>query len=79
MSTLTIVTKSTGLAKSASTVRDLAARLERARQVRNERLARADADYLEAVRRAAAEAVETPAANEPDAPPDAAPAVTATA
>jgi hypothetical protein len=49
-----VVPKSTGLAKSSTAVRDLAHRLERARQSRNEKVARADADYVEACRRAMA-------------------------
>jgi hypothetical protein len=47
-------TKSTGLAKTGESVRYLAQRLERARQSRNEKVARADAEYVEAVRRALA-------------------------
>jgi hypothetical protein len=52
------VLKSTGLAKTSQAVRHLATRLDKARQLRNERVARADADYVEAVRRALAD-VET--------------------
>ena len=59
MTTEMMIPKSTGLAKSGTGVRDLALRLERARQTRNERVARADAEYVEAVRRAVA-AVEEP-------------------
>jgi hypothetical protein len=55
MSTAMIVPKSTGLVKTGSTVRNLASRLEQARQTRNERVSRADAEYVEAVRRALAE------------------------
>jgi hypothetical protein len=47
-----VTTKSTGLAKTGEPVRQLASRLERARQSRNEKVARADAEYVEAVRRA---------------------------
>jgi hypothetical protein len=47
-----VIPKSSGLAKSSRVVRDLAHRLERARQSRNEKVARADAEYVEAVRRA---------------------------
>lgn len=54
MTTGLAVTRGSGLAKTAPAVRELAQRLERARQVRNEKLARADADYVEAVRRAMA-------------------------
>ena len=54
MSADMVTAKSTGLAKSGAPVRQLATRLERARQSRNERIARADADYVEAVRRAIA-------------------------
>jgi hypothetical protein len=45
-------TKSTGLTKTGEGVRFLASRLERARQSRNEKVARADAEYVDAVRRA---------------------------
>ena len=55
MTTAMSTAKSTGLAKTGEPVRHLAMRLERARQTRNERVARADADYVEAVRRALAE------------------------
>lgn len=44
--------KGSGLQKSSKPVRELATRLERARQSRNEKIMRADADYVEAVRRA---------------------------
>ena len=67
MTTAMSTAKSTGLAKTGDAVRHLASRLERARQSRNEKVARADADYVEAVRRALAaitdetdEPVETP-------------------
>ena len=59
MTTLTVTSKSTGLAKTTAPVRELANRLERARQARNEKIARADADYVEAVRRAIAAVSET--------------------
>jgi len=49
---LITTTKTTGLAKTGGLVRQLATRLERARQSRNEKVARADAEYVEAVRRA---------------------------
>ena len=52
MSTALVTAKGTGLAKTGSAVRQLASRLERARQSRNERVARADAEYVEACRRA---------------------------
>lgn len=59
--------KTTGLAKTAAPVRQLAMRLERARQAHNEKIARADADYVEAVRRAmsAVESETTPSAAAP--------------
>jgi hypothetical protein len=63
------VQKNTGLAKSSAAVRNLAARLEKARQTRNERVARADADYVEAVRRALADVEPVPATTV-DAPSD---------
>lgn len=49
---------SSGLAKSNAAVRILNRRLDKAWQVRNERVARADADYKEAVRRAVVDDVE---------------------
>lgn len=49
-----LTVKSTGLAKTDGAVRQLASRLERARQSRNEKVARADAEYVDAVRRALA-------------------------
>ena len=52
MTTTMTTTKSTGLMKTGEPVRQLASRLERARQSRNEKVARADAEYVEAVRRA---------------------------
>jgi hypothetical protein len=68
------ILKGSGLAKSAAPVRELAGRLERARQTRNERVARADADYVDAVRRAlaalegdAAEATPSASASAADA------------
>lgn len=54
MTTALDTVKSTGLTKTGGAVRQLATRLERARQARNEKVARADADYVEAVRRALA-------------------------
>ena len=54
MTTTLTTRKSTVLSKGDPAVRDLAFRLERARQTRNERIARADADYVDAVRRALA-------------------------
>jgi len=54
--TTAMVTKSTGLTKTGEGVRLLASRLERARQSRNEKVARADAEYVDAVRRALAAA-----------------------
>lgn len=49
-----VTAKSTGLTKTGGAVRQLATRLERARQSRNEKVARADAEYVDAVRRALA-------------------------
>lgn len=62
-----IVRNSTGLAKTNPAVQTLARRLEKARQMRDERVARADADYVETVRRALAdvEPVTTDTAIEP--------------
>jgi hypothetical protein len=47
-------TKGSGLTRTSPTVTTLAAHLERARQTRNERITRADTDYVESVRRAIA-------------------------
>jgi len=52
MSTALSTPKSTGLTKSGGVVLDLARRLERARQSRNEKIVKADAEYVDAVRRA---------------------------
>jgi len=52
MTTGLATTKSTGLTKTAEPVRQLASRLERARQSRNEKIVRADAEYVDAVKRA---------------------------
>lgn len=73
MTTALHTPKSTGLTKSGGLVLDLARRLERARQSRNEKIERADAEYVDAVRRAY-EAISTPAhaAVEADAEPTAA-------
>lgn len=74
MTTAAMVPKSTRLAKTDSGVRTLALKLERAIQTRNERVARADADYAQAVRRAVADL--DPDDNElkpTDATPDAVP------
>lgn len=62
---MTPTTKTTGLAKTGEAVRQLATRLERARQSRNEKVARADAEYVDAVRRALA-AVSTIHVDEPE-------------
>lgn len=51
---LVTYTKTTGLAKSGGVVRQLATRLEQARQSRNAKVARADSEYVDAVRRALA-------------------------
>jgi hypothetical protein len=56
-----VTVKSTGLTKTGEAVRHLATRLERARQSRNEKVSRADAEYVEAVRRALASVEDTPA------------------
>jgi hypothetical protein len=63
MTTTLVTTKSTGLSKTSKAVRELAGRLERARQSHNEKHARADAEYVDAVRRAyeSVAAVNTPA------------------
>jgi len=47
-----VITKSTGLAKSSPAVRAFAQKLDRALQTRNERIARADSDYVEACSKA---------------------------
>jgi hypothetical protein len=60
MTTALHTPKSTGLTKSGGLVLDLARRLERARQSRNEKIERADAEYVDAVRRAY-EAISAPA------------------
>jgi hypothetical protein len=53
MTTNAMVTaKSTGLAKTGGAVKQFASRLERARQSRNEKVARADAEFVDAVGRA---------------------------
>jgi hypothetical protein len=67
MTTTAMVTrKSTGLAQTGKGVRDLALRLERARQSRNERVARADADYVEQCRKAIADAEQEMHVDAPD-------------
>ena len=64
-----VTAKSTGLSKTGGEVRQLASRLERARQSRNEKVARADAEYVDAVRRALAAVSEmqtdAPSSGEP--------------
>ena len=50
-----ITTKTTGLAKSGSVTRTIATRINRAFEARNEKVARADAELLDAVKRAAAD------------------------
>jgi hypothetical protein len=61
--------KSSGLAKSDPRISDLARRLDRAAQSRDEKVKRADAEYVEAVGRAYESvrptATEAPAAEEP--------------
>lgn len=54
MTTTTAMTtaKNTGLAKTGGAVRQLATRLEHARQARNAKVERADNEYVDAVRRA---------------------------
>jgi len=52
MTTGMVTAKSTGLTKTGTAVRELATRLERARQSRNEKVERADAEYVDAVKRA---------------------------
>lgn len=70
--------KGSGLAKSDPAVRNLASRLERARQARNAKIAQADADYVESVRRALATIEPVNAnADDADAAADAAPDVAA--
>jgi hypothetical protein len=54
MTTAIETRKSSGLVKSSPIVRDLNRRIERAWQARNEKIARADADYADVVRRAVA-------------------------
>jgi hypothetical protein len=69
MTTTAMVTaKSTGLAKTTRAVRDLAQRLERARQSRNEKLARADTEYADACKRAIAAMEQS--ASEPEPEPE---------
>lgn len=63
MSTAMMLRKN-GLAKPNRTVTDLATRIQRATATRNERYARADADYFDAIKRAVAEA-EAPTNPEP--------------
>jgi hypothetical protein len=64
MTTAITTTKSTGLAKTGEGVRHLATRIERARQSRNEKVARADAEFVEAIRRAIAD-LQPPDEGEP--------------
>ncbi len=61
MSTAIVTAKSTGLATTGAGVKHLANRLERARQSRNEKIARADVEYVAAVKRAIADVEETTA------------------
>jgi hypothetical protein len=63
MTTAIETRKSSGLVKSTPIVRELNRRVERAWQARNEKIARADADYVEVLRRALA-ALEPTAAPE---------------
>jgi hypothetical protein len=66
---MTIGEKGGPLAKTSAGVRQLATKLEKARQVRNERVARADSEYVEAVRRALAGVEGGEGSEEPAAPP----------
>ena len=54
MTTALVTAKSTGLVKTGRPMRQLAARVERARQSFNETVARAEAKYYETIRQAVA-------------------------
>jgi len=58
MSTLALIPKSSGLAKTSAGVRHLNRRIEHAGQMFNERIARAEADYRAAIERALAETAQ---------------------
>lgn len=66
MNAVLMTAKASGLVKPGAPFRQLASKIERARQSYNERLARAEADYVEAVKRAIA-SVETPEDATPEA------------
>ena len=59
--------KTSGLVKSSTAIRELGTRIERARQAYNEKIARADVEFKDAVRRAL-DATET-ADEQPAQPP----------
>jgi hypothetical protein len=65
-----VIQKGNGLAKSGAPIRELAARLEHAKQLRNERIARADAEYVAACERAVA-AMRVPATEDEPSTADA--------
>jgi hypothetical protein len=81
MSTTMITPKTTGLAKSSAFTRTVATRINRAFEMRNEKVARADSELMEAVKRAAADIAkaeaeaagdDTPAVSPADVPEQAA-------
>jgi hypothetical protein len=65
--TTAITVKRTGLVKPSKPVRELMTRVERARQAFNEKIARAEAEYWDAVKRAVAVSEQTPDENVPPA------------
>lgn len=63
MTTEMVTQKGSGLSKTSRAVKHFATRIERARQLRNERVARADAEYVDAVDRAVADVKATTVAD----------------